>query len=82
MATEEHAVTVEGSIGYTFQSRSLLLQALTAAGAAEDNRDGNRKLAQLGTALTEFLLVYLGYEAQVTRGYILIKCPEDMTNII
>jgi dsRNA-specific ribonuclease len=83
MATEEHAIVVEHAIGHSFQSkRSLLLQALTAAGAEEDNWDGNRKLAQLGTALTEFLLVYLGYEAQVSRGELLIKSPEGVTDVM
>lgn len=69
MATEQHAQMVEHVIGYTFQSkRNLLFQALTAAGAVEEDWDGNRKLAQFGTALTEFLFVYLGYEIQANRG--------------
>ena len=68
MATEDHVKIVEHCLGYEFQSkRHLLLQALTAAGAVEEDWDGNRKLAQLGTALTEFLLVYIGYEAHNTR---------------
>jgi hypothetical protein len=34
----------------------------------EEDWDGNRKLAQLGTALSEFLLNYLAFEAGITRG--------------
>jgi hypothetical protein len=69
MATEHHAQMVENIIGYTFRSkRDLLFQALTAAGAVEAEWDGNRKLAQLGTAMTEFLFVYLGYEVQADRS--------------
>jgi dsRNA-specific ribonuclease len=70
MATEENAKFVETCIGYSFRSRSRLLQALTAAGAVENDHDGNRKLAQLGAALIEFLLVYIGYEADSSRGKI------------
>ncbi|KAF1994315.1 hypothetical protein P154DRAFT_586024 [Amniculicola lignicola CBS 123094] len=54
MATEPQARIVEDAIDYTFQSqRPLLLRALTAAGAVEEDWDGNRRLAQLGTALTD-----------------------------
>jgi hypothetical protein len=60
---------IENIIGYRFCSRhDDLLKALTAAGAVEEDWDGNRKLAQLGTALSEFLLSYLAFEAGVTRG--------------
>lgn len=69
MDMESNARTVEYIIGYRFGSkRYLLLQALTAAGAVKADWDGNRKLAQLGTGLCEFLFLYLGYEAQVPRG--------------
>ena len=69
MATEQDAQMVEKIIGYTFQSkRNLLFQALTAAGAVEAEWEGNRKLAQFGTALTEFLFTYLGYEGQADRS--------------
>jgi hypothetical protein len=71
MATEQDAHMVENIIGYTFKSkRNLLFQALTAAGAVEEEWEGNRKLAQFGTALTEFLFVYLGYEVQADRSKI------------
>jgi hypothetical protein len=69
MATEQTAQMVEQIIGYTFRvKRYLLFRALTAAGAVIEDWDGNRKLAQFGTALTEFLLTHIAYEADATRG--------------
>jgi hypothetical protein len=69
MATEQDVHMVEGIIGYSFQSkRNLLFQALTAAGAVELEWEGNRKLAQFGTALAEFLYVHLAYEVQADRS--------------
>jgi len=60
---------IENIVGYKFRSRhDDLHKALRAAGAVEEDWDGNRKLAQLGTALSEFLLNYLAFEAGVTRG--------------
>lgn len=59
---------VERLIDYRFHSIVNLIQALTAAGAEEGNHDGNRKLAQFGTSLIEFLLVFLNYEAASTRS--------------
>ncbi|OWY53982.1 hypothetical protein AALT_g11689 [Alternaria alternata] len=64
------AQAIENIVGYKFRSRYDDLQkALRAAGAVEEDWDGNRKLAQLGTALSEFLLNYLAFEAGVTRAY-------------
>ncbi|EGE04191.1 hypothetical protein TEQG_03222 [Trichophyton equinum CBS 127.97] len=60
---------VEDIVGYKFKSKPLLLKALTAAGSELSDYDGNRRLAQLGTALVEFLLVYIGYRQNVPRGY-------------
>ncbi|RAQ98840.1 hypothetical protein DDE82_008855 [Stemphylium lycopersici] len=72
MAAQQSARSVEQIIDYTFQAkRYLLLQALTAAGAVEEDWDGNRRLSQLGTALTEFLFTHIAYEADRTRGVML-----------
>jgi hypothetical protein len=69
MASSTSAQAIENIVGYRFRSRHAdLLKALTAAGAVEEDWDGNRKLAQLGTALSEFLLNYLAFEAGMTRG--------------
>ena len=69
MATEQQRLLTENIIDYTFRKdRKLLLQALTAAGVAEEGWDGSRKLAQLGTGLTRFLLTHLAYEADAARG--------------
>ncbi|KAB2100102.1 hypothetical protein AG0111_0g11722 [Alternaria gaisen] len=70
MAQITSAQAIERIVGYEFRSRHDDLQkALRAAGAVEEDWDGNRKLAQLGTALSEFLLNYLAFEAGVTRAY-------------
>lgn len=75
MTSSTSAQAIENIIGYKIRSRhDDLLKALTAAGAAEDDWDGNRKLAQFGTALCEFLLTYLAFEAGVTRGEVLSTC--------
>jgi dsRNA-specific ribonuclease len=68
MATETHVRTVEEMIGYRFREKRYLACALTAAGAEEENYDGNRKLANLGTALIQFISVYIGFEANATRS--------------
>jgi hypothetical protein len=69
MSTEQPLLLTENIIDYTFRKdRKLLLRALTAAGAVEEDWDGNRKLAQLGTGLTRFLLTHLAYEANADRG--------------
>jgi hypothetical protein len=71
MTSLSSAQAIEDIIGYRFRSRhDDLLKALTAAGAVKEDWDGNRKLAQLGTALSKFLLSYLAFEAGVTRGEI------------
>jgi hypothetical protein len=68
MATDTEVKLVEDIIRYKFQAQEHLIQALTAAGAEDENHDGNRKLAQLGTSLIEFLSVYIGFQANITRG--------------
>ena len=69
MTSFASAQVIENIVGYRFRSRHDDLQkALRAAGAVEEDWDGNRKLAQLGTAISEFLLNYLAFEAGVTRG--------------
>lgn len=69
MTLSANAQAVESMFGYRFRSRhDDLDKALTAAGAVEEDWDGNRKLAQLGTALSEFLLSYVAFEAGLTRG--------------
>lgn len=72
MASISSAQAVENIISYNFQrGHDQLCRALTAAGVLEEDWDGNRKLAQFGTALSEFILNYLAFEAEATRGKIL-----------
>lgn len=68
MVTNEHFRTVEGVIGYTFRQKWLICQALTAAGAEEDNYDGYRQLSQLGASLINTILAILVYNTGVNRG--------------
>jgi dsRNA-specific ribonuclease len=68
MATQADASVVENIIGYSFRSRNHLVQALTAAGAEEDNHDGNRKLALLGGNLIRFSLSFVAFETIPSRS--------------
>jgi dsRNA-specific ribonuclease len=68
MATTQNVRFVEERIGYVFVDKDTLRRALIAAGAEEENPDGNRKLANVGTSLVEFLTIYIGFEAGTTRG--------------
>lgn len=68
MATQTDADAVEKTIGYSFRSKEYLVQALTAAGAEEDNHDGNRKLAHLGGAVIRFTLSFVAFETMPRRS--------------
>ncbi|KAI1934079.1 hypothetical protein LOZ66_006172 [Ophidiomyces ophidiicola] len=69
MSSKASIGPVEDIIGYKFNSKNLLLKALTAAGSELNDYDGNRGLAQLGTALVEFFLVYIGYRQNIPRDH-------------
>ncbi|KAI1957070.1 hypothetical protein LOZ58_005992 [Ophidiomyces ophidiicola] len=69
MSSKASIGPVEDIIGYKFNSKHLLLKALTAAGSELNDYDGNRRLAQLGTALVEFFLVYIGYRQNIPRDH-------------
>jgi hypothetical protein len=78
MASSTSAQAVENIIGYRVRSKhDFLPKVLTAAGAVEEDWDGNRKLAMLGTALSEFLLHYLAFEAGITRGELQCMCDTE-----
>ncbi|KAI9789616.1 MAG: hypothetical protein M1816_005925 [Peltula sp. TS41687] len=62
-----HIHQVEQIIGYTFKNTSYLVQALTAAGADEQNYDGNRPMAQLGESLIETVILDNAFTAGATR---------------
>lgn len=68
MATQTDADVVENIIGYFFRSREYLVQALTAAGAEEDNHDGNRKLSHLGGNVIRFTLSFVAFETMPSRS--------------
>ena len=68
MASDTHVNIVEQVIGYSFRTKAYLVQALTAAGVDEHNHDGNRKLGQLGEALTGLFLLNDAFRAEASRG--------------
>ncbi|GBF62506.1 hypothetical protein TMEN_5052 [Trichophyton mentagrophytes] len=69
MSSKASTKPVEDIIGYKFMSKPLLSKALTAARSEHNDHNGNRRLAQLGTALVEFLLVYISYRQNAPRDH-------------
>jgi dsRNA-specific ribonuclease len=65
MAFDEYLCRLQVKIGHPFTTIELLEQALTAAGAEEENYDGNRKLAQMGEILLECVVV----DKALTEGW-------------
>ncbi len=61
-------------IGYTFNRIEYLEQALTAAGAEEENYDGNRKLAQLGESLLHCVVLDKALTDGLSRSRSQTKC--------
>ena len=61
-------------LAYRFENISLVMLALTAAGADDKVYDGNRKMAQLGEKLMELLLAENAFSAGYSRGEVLC-CP-------
>lgn len=68
MAMIRGLTEVQDIVNYKFRSISLLLLALTAAGADDRIYDGNRKMAQLGESLIELLLAENAFMAGCSRG--------------
>ncbi|KAL4901192.1 hypothetical protein BDW74DRAFT_187847 [Aspergillus multicolor] len=56
MATSETVPPIERILNYTFKSKGLLLEALTAAGANEDNHEGNRRFSHVGLGIIHTVL--------------------------
>lgn len=70
MATNIHIQHVENVIKYNFKRKALISLALTAAGADENNYDGNRRLSQIGASLVDLLLAIIVYGTGVDRSKI------------
>lgn len=64
---------VQNILDYRFSEFENLELALTAAGADEANHDGNRRMAQMGEKLIEFLLAEAAYAAGASRGALCIS---------
>ncbi|KAL9594966.1 MAG: hypothetical protein Q9179_005172 [Wetmoreana sp. 5 TL-2023] len=58
---------LQNILDYRFSDFDNLELALTAAGADEGNHDGNRRMAQMGEKLIEFLLAEAAYAAGASR---------------
>lgn len=78
MAPQEHVKKVENIIGYTFYSARFINQALLAAGAEDENYDGNRKLSQIGVSLVDTLLAVIVYGTGASRGENLASIMTEM----
>src|SRR5438270_10874779 len=68
MATNEHVRQTERIIEYRFANAEYAIQALTAAGANEQNHDGNRMFARYGKLFIELYVLDRSYLAGATRG--------------
>jgi dsRNA-specific ribonuclease len=68
MASEFDCTLVEQAIGYQFQDKKLLQEALTAAGAEGDGHDGNKHLASVGQAAVRLVIADSGYTKLMPRG--------------
>lgn len=68
MAPEEHVKKIEYIIGYEFKSKQYIHEALTAAGAEDENYDGNRRLSQIGASLIDTILALIVYGTKASRG--------------
>lgn len=55
-------------LGYQFTNRELVRLSLTAAGAESSNHDGNRRLALVGQAIINLVVIYDGYGDLLSRG--------------
>ena len=80
MATHKDTNFVEAIIGYSFRSREHLVQALTAAGAIEQNHDGNRKFAHLGSNVLRFILSFVAFETVPSRSKVATIDIEALTD--
>ncbi|KAL8784950.1 MAG: hypothetical protein Q9195_008838 [Heterodermia aff. obscurata] len=65
-------------LAYRFENISLLMLALTAAGADDKVYDGNRKMAQLGEKLMELLLAENAFSAGNSRAHV----NEKITTVV
>lgn len=82
MVPEEKVRKLENIIRYNFVSKRFIHQALTAAGAENENYDGNRKLSQIGASLVDTILALIVYGTSASRGegfslYIYILVAND-----
>lgn len=68
MADDGYLCRLQLKIGYNFTDIRHLQQALTAAGAEEKNYDGNRRLALLGEAVLQCIVVDKAHREGASRS--------------
>jgi len=67
MAEQSSIVQLQNIIGYRFENTEPLEQALLAAGADEQDHDGNRELAQLGELMLTAVLKNIAFREKIPR---------------
>lgn len=70
MLAQHEIQKIRDALGYEGLSGPGILEALTAAGADNNNLDGNKRLAQMGTSLIEYQVIEMGYRTRMSRGII------------
>lgn len=70
MLAQPEIQKIRDALGYEGLSGPGILEALTAAGADNNNLDGNKRLAQMGTSLIEYQVIEMGYRTMMSRGII------------
>ncbi|EAW11894.1 RNase3 domain protein [Aspergillus clavatus NRRL 1] len=73
---------IEQISGYRFRDERLLHEAMTAAGADENNHDGNRPLAQVGKSFVELCSVKFGYLNRTERALKIQNINNDRCALI
>lgn len=68
VATQTTMDDIEKAIDYRFNNKALLQLALTAAGANEDNPNGNRTLARVGQGVVQLVVAGVGFEIAASQG--------------
>jgi len=75
MASSAQLRRLQDIIEYNFTRIEYLEEALTAAGADEDNYDGNRKLSQLGELLIQCVLLFTAHTGGASRSEFRSRSP-------
>ena len=67
MASEWTSFESEHNFPYQFRDAALLWKAFIAGDSNSDDREGNRRMAQLGDVLVSFVITSEGYDRGISR---------------